>query len=53
MKEYEQGKQSRTKKYHIKEMENVLNYVHLVHVVEDCFGCEGLPSFLGFVLAVL
>jgi hypothetical protein len=53
MKEYEQGKQSKTKKIIQKEMGNVLNYVHLVHVVEECLGCEGLPSFLGFALAFL
>jgi hypothetical protein len=34
-------------------MRNVLNYVHLVHVIEECLGCEGLPSFLGFALAFL
>jgi len=53
MKEYEQGKQSRTKKIINCFLENVLNYVHLVHVVEECLGCEGLPSFLGFALAFL
>jgi hypothetical protein len=36
-----------------KEIENGLNYVHLVHVLEECLKCERMPSFPNFALASL
>jgi len=36
-----------------KEIENGLNYVHLLHVLEECLKCERMPSFPNFALASL